>query len=194
MSLSLVLRVSLPVSPPPKSLDLGTSTVSRCPCTSAAGLVPPLSWDFCSAPTQAGQAAGASCSCLEMSSSALSQLIPSLKALGLARTSQLGSDGAEQQQPLGALGTRPGCLWCSQFLAASPAPIPVCALGVVAEVLGCLGSRSRPAGAAWEGEPSLPTPGGAAAPGPSCHPGQLLSPPTLSPGSASCQDQALNQV
>lgn len=144
MSLSLVLRVSLPVSPPPKSLDLGTSTVSRCPCTSAAGLVPPLSWDFCSAPTQAGQAAGASCSCWEMSSSALSQLIPSLKALGLARTPQLGSGGAEQQQPLGALGTRPGCLWCSQFLAAFPCSHPCV----------CPGSRGRGVGMFGEQEPS----------------------------------------
>lgn len=165
-----------------------------------ARLLPPRSWGFSpplspSHPTRAGQGCRilvpGEFSCLEMSSSALSQLIPPLKALNLPRTPQLGSGGAEQQQqhPLGALGTGPGWLWCSP-LAASPAPVPGCALGGMAEVLGCLGSRNHPAGA----QPSLPSPAGAPGP-PSLPPipGSCCPTQPHPQGSASCQDQALNQ-
>lgn len=136
------------------------------------GLVPPRAGfvpipEPPSDPTWAGQGArqqepcarrGQLWCCLETSSGALfqplSSLIPSLKALGqvyLHETAQVCSGWSRgAAAPLWCPGFAPGdearlALVSHQFLAASPALIPVCALEGTGEVLGCLGNRRAPA-------------------------------------------------
>lgn len=107
----------------------------------------------------------------------------------LHRTSQLGSGwGRGAPAPPGCPGVTAGnrarlALVSHQLLAASLALTPVCALrGTCWESVGMFWEQGMSCSSSWVGEPPLPTPGGAAAPGaPSSIRGAAVTPSPIPP-------------